>query len=1786
MAVTPIQLDSAIRDSYLRYIETAYRLSDDGVRGERRDILETPGIIFAEPLIEPVLPYDANETIGAVFESVGFNVDLAAAVAYMAFGGDAQTRLRGHQADALRRSLSDGPSHFVVTTGTGSGKTEAFLLPLYARLLREARQWAQREDSNEWWAPGRRGSWRPSRTSRPDRPAAMRALILYPTNALVEDQLSRLRMAFTRHHEGAGEPLYFGRYTGGTLGSGRLPTRLSDGPVRRCAHELSEMNRDADALHDLPLELRSQFASTRNGEMLTRWDMIGAPPDIMATNYSMLNVMLLREREDPVFELTRAWLEDNDEARFTLVVDELHGYRGTSGSEVAMIIRSLLRRLGLDPQSPKLQCIGTSASLGDDTTFVEQFFGVPGADFALLTGTRRQITPPAGGVPTAQLRNILVENLGPEQLEAELATLASEYRFDHLVASACLTDEGVRPRTIKTVAERLFPEEDDRFELVSAILQALSVPQLAGDSGGIPFRAHSFFRLMKGLWACTDTDCTAVDARFRSENRRIGKLYSTPTLNCQCGGRVLELLYCIDCGVASYGGYVIKTEEGDAAGHKYLTALPPVLGSERFRPPDQRPESEYMWLYPDRPLVTDTWTHTAPTGERIRSQFQPVRFAPRLGAVECAIDGQWTRVVHGALPNESPYSMPSMPGRCPHCGAREQRVAVRTYFRGTTRSPIRGHTTAAPRVTQLLVETVMETLGQTPESRKTIVFSDSRDEAARLAAGIELNHFRDLVRQVSVGIVQERSETLVELMQRRFRQEALTPQEEGRIRAQYENDGGDLQFLVNTVEQGHGGDETRARLAAEQARIRNEPVQANWPTLIRLGVDRLVAIGVSPAGINRVSERWWRCFRAPNGEWEPVDGEIARQGRQAFEGDFARQLLDSVYGRSGGADWEALGLAFVVPAVVSPTFLGFDVRDTADILHSTIRILGLADRFPIALQTGNFRQEQHTRPQRLTAYFRAIADSQDIPFEELSQCVLGALSEVGAVNDWILQPGELAVRQIEEGSDVWRCSQCTRVHAHRSCGICTGCSRETVELINDRRTDVDYYAWLARRAPARLRVEELTGQTKPLSRQRDRQRWFKRAFKNEEVELTQGIDVLSVTTTMEVGVDIGSLEAVVLANVPPQRFNYQQRVGRAGRSGQPFSYAITLCRDRAHDEYYFNHTEEITGSPPPEPYLDLRRLQIIRRVVAAETLRCAFRSLPQPPAPAGSVHGGFGRFDAWHASHRDGVAAWLQGVPDVQRIVDGLRVHTEITEVEAGELVGWVRRDLVAEIDEVLEQSHLNSVHLSERLASAGLLPMFGFPTSVRYLYALNVERNQDIRSSVISDRPLNIAVSNYAPGSVVVHDKAVHQCVGFAHWRDEGGRVVATRDPLGSVTRVVQCSVCESVDQVVDFADNDHLACAVCGGTIRVVNLYQPLGFRTLFVTQAFDDRNDGSSSANAPQLGLSAAEDSTFDVEHVHVAVRGGARLYTINDNRRNQFKMFRTDVGVVIPDPELYGDHPPDFGNLADRAPDYTGAIGAIDLTDVITIELRNLNVPGPSGVIDTNSCSTPAGLSALNSYAESLRRACAVELDVGVEEFKVGLQPHLSLDGRTLTRRIFIADSLDNGAGYATYLGTPDRIQALFDRVDAARDEWVGPEHSGRCGASCPDCLRSYDNQRIHGLLDWRLAVDVGNLARGRDLNLAIWTRPAFPEVEALASTINEAQGGCTAMPMGDLPCLVNNRNRRAIVFGHPLWSQHVDFLAEEQVLAREEALASEFEPIFMDLYTFARNRAAVLGQWLG
>ena len=266
---------------------------------------------------------------------------------------------------------------------------------------------------------------------------------------------------------------------------------------------------------------------------------------------------------------------------------------------------------------------------------------------------------------------------------------------------------------------------------------------------------------------------------------------------------------------------------------------------------------------------------------------------------------------------------------------------------------------------------------------------------------------------------------------------------------------------------------------------------------------------------------------------------------------------------------------------------------------------------------------------------------------------------------WVLDTRRLVINLA--GAEVWRCERCAWPHLHADAGVCQHCLSDLPAKANAAVSEIeaDYYAQLAAagRPVTRLACEELTAQTGRTRGQR-RQALFQDIFIEGEPPLPSGIDVLSATTTMEMGVDVGSLLAVLLGNMPPQRFNYQQRVGRAGRRGDPLSVALTVCRQRSHDGYYFKHPQEMTGAAPPAPYLTTDRVQIFLRVIRAEALRLAFAELAANDpnfAPGKNVHGHFGDASFWSQAEQRITQYLADNGAEITAFAESLRKLTRVT---------------------------------------------------------------------------------------------------------------------------------------------------------------------------------------------------------------------------------------------------------------------------------------------------------------------------------------------------------------------------------------------------------------------------------------------------------------------------------------------------------------------------------------------
>ena len=302
----PFKTFDEIRSAFLRYLDSPFRLRYEALMEERRELVDQDHQLYRHPLIEPITPYESSGlSIHEACEHLGVSPDAGEFISRGLFLPN--RTLYRHQLDAWRESR-DGRA-VIVTSATNSGKTECYLIPVFAYLAEQsATSWGvSGPPTPPWW--NSRGAGRTAQRAHEsaERPAAVQALFLYPLNALIEDQLSRIREAcdgpaardwMARNRPG--HRFWFGRYTSATPVPG-LPT--NDNKRAELRRRLRIMEREwaqatASAAARGDNRILNYFQDPAGSEMWSRWDMQDHPPDILITNYSMLNIMLMRGVEE------------------------------------------------------------------------------------------------------------------------------------------------------------------------------------------------------------------------------------------------------------------------------------------------------------------------------------------------------------------------------------------------------------------------------------------------------------------------------------------------------------------------------------------------------------------------------------------------------------------------------------------------------------------------------------------------------------------------------------------------------------------------------------------------------------------------------------------------------------------------------------------------------------------------------------------------------------------------------------------------------------------------------------------------------------------------------------------------------------------------------------------------------------------------------------------------------------------------------------------------------------------------------------------------------------------------------------------------------------------------------------------------------------------------------------------------------------------------------------------------------------------------------------------------
>jgi hypothetical protein len=1377
------------------YITSTYHISNSELVALREALLRAPGAIAQEPYLESAARYAATRR----YDELSIPPAAAALLTRLGERGVIFDPPYEHQARALEVALSPPHRDLVVTTGTGSGKTEAFLLPILGRVAEEA-------------AGGPEGSF---------GVRALRALLLYPMNALVNDQLGRLRgllggEAARWFEEIGGRPMKFARYTGRTLYPGR---RREDADQHRermrgldFYRDLEERARTERGAAAMIAQLRergkwpskpstevgvedgvsSWFGSgpwrqggrwrraverLQDAELLTRHEVQEITPDLLITNYSMLEYMLLRPIERGIFRSTAAYYEEHPSQRLMLILDEAHLYRGAQGAEVAMLLRRLRSRLGLRPD--QLQVICTSASFSNPSAaraFAAELAGRPEGGFEVLTGAKVAAEPSgAGGEEVAEalaavelsalrggdlevraraalpalrlgaLPRYALRLTGPasararlrclvaglEVREVEVTLAGGEGRLGEevlaVLGGACdppwrvwadgeaaeleLTATGARALAGRDPVARLLhgalkglpvagrllnltsgavaasdPERDPSGAGPAQALEALggrlfpgvepararaaadALVELASmaSAGGAPLlaaRAHAFFRGLPGLWACADPGCREAPAGG-GEERPTGALYAQPTRACGCGARVFELYTCRGCGVAFFKAFTFDPDAAEA--YLWPEDVGEVDGVEGVvkpiflaleEPPDARAaEADYLDPRTGR---------LGARSQRARTVWRP---PARAGGVFQA---------------------------CPRCGAQGHDIMDHAT---------KGDEPFQELVSAQLLEQPPRQGVETPlRGRKALIFSDGRQLASRLAGRLQKYSTRDAVRPLLLSGFAELERRLSEAVALEHAYLALLvgcASNEVSLRpAQAPHFQGDLET-------------TRALLAEALPSSARELLEASAEWSGRR-VNAALMSAIYPVLLDRHTG---------------VNALALGALRPRLSGREERELerLPALPVALGAAEGRAALLDLWVQGAASKgaLFLPSTPAEWIDAEEGE-RIGRVKATFP-----GFLREVVGAR------WFRENLQGEG-PWAGFVARVFG---DHPTANGFILRSARLRLQQ--EGVRWRRCERCASAQPEspllgERCAVKVGaayCGGWTRPL--DPLTDP---VFRARKGHLRRHVERvLAGERAPhpyvaaehsaaLNDTNNaatvaRTEWHELRFQDLDVEGPAGevagpIDVLSCTTTMEVGIDIGSLTAVGLRNVPPGRANYQQRAGRAGRRGASLSTVITYCGADSHDQEFYASPAQMVSGPVPDPSLALDNVEIVRRHCFALMLGLfQQRAIPDPSdddAVSASVFESLGMLRGFREGEAEGFSyrglqAWLRG--RAEEVSAALAdIIPEALQAQDPGLVGRLPEELLAALAEAGAGAQRGDLvvdaALAEACAEAGVAP-------------------------------------------------------------------------------------------------------------------------------------------------------------------------------------------------------------------------------------------------------------------------------------------------------------------------------------------------------------------------------------------------------------------------------------------------------------------------------------------------
>ena len=1566
-----------------------------------------------------------------------------------------------HQIMALEAANS-GRDVFVAT-GTGSGKTECFMWPLLAKLATEAR------DNPSSWA--QRG---------------IRTIIMYPMNALVSDQVSRLRKLIgdpdnkflnifrATCGEQARRP-QFGMYTGRTPYPGDEPSQAQD---KHLANTLSRMvspktDEDKGFFHilqkdgkipaktDLETFIRRLRESRHvpdidDAELITRFEMQQYCPDILITNYSMLEYMLLRPRESKIWADTRQWLANNSSNKLLFVIDEAHMYRGSAGGEVSLLIRRLFHKIGI--KRNKAQFILTTASMPNRSKedrdsvleFAKELTSADSANsFCYLTGeleslnslasydiplSKFKLSVPSGfeGNEEDCLKALNIFWSGIEGCPKQFRTVrdAAAWMYDNLPQYKPFFEllKNCRGAAVsfKELATNIFPNasQNDALEAISVLL---SIATIAKDQHGavlFPARMHMLFRGINGVYACVNENCSH---KHTDGALTLGELfYSDGRLVCpHCGGAVYELYNDRRCGALFLNGYILEADLNSPIHATYLWSYSGQLLDKNMKqihlyiPPKDFKQLRKHSVNPIFPCYLDVKSGFI--------DFHDDSLAGRPGI---------RKLYYCKYSAKGKPELVTFP-TCPHCQQELSKMRLTSFSTRGNQSffnLIKAQFQAQPAVAGKDKD-----FGKFPnEGRKVLLFSDSRQRAAKLA--------RDMSEASDTAAVRQLFAIAVDLMEK-------SPEEQS-MREFYDY------FCIaagsRNVQLFHGDDRTEfAKNCTEALRhYRNSSIRKSAYSL-KLSIDnapdvmKKYLLQLFCGGYNTLYDSA-TCWIEPTSQvledtklrLQDYGIDINEQDLIEFFNAWMMNICDSY-----------VALGHIIPDIIRMSmrtnYKGYGLKKDWNFSSTICGIMGWK----------NNSHDANTWQHVLNDMFLDNGQgSSDRLYVDISR----VKPRMSNKHRW------------------YKCGQCSELTPFLLNDRCPICGADNIHCVSDDELMALNF-W---RKPIddalngeRIHVIDTEEHTAQLSYkdQRDdlwsKTEQYEMRFQDLIQDGETPVDILSSTTTMEVGIDIGSLVAVGLRNIPPMRENYQQRAGRAGRRGSSLSTIVTYCEDGPHDTLYFNDPAPMFRGDPRRPWIDTKSDKLIQRHLAMILLQeyLASRNFSLDTLSACEfLDKEIDKFETYIKQYSQNRLQLL--VPQSCKI-DILK-FAKVLMVQLQALKD--KRDNHPELfDEVSSNINQKQKPLLDALYEEGIIPTYSFPKNVVSTYIS--DNNGKLAFQV--ERGMDIAIGEYAPGRAIVVDKQRYQIGGLYYpgsekqqnqMRTPAKKFINDPNYLREIQTCPRCGW-------FGIADEDVKTCPFCGNHNLEMGrqMLRPWGFAPKDAGPIQEAQLEEQYSATQQPLYSTLPESEKMaqvnGYTNIRKAARTNQRIIMLNKGVGDKGFMVCQDCGAAMPGEDasvLRGINRPYRSNYLHGNCPHNNCIN-VDLgydfiTDMLVLEFTLDN-----SQINAQSDNPWLNRAAL-SLSEALRLTASKELDIEFTELVSGYR--LRNNNVASYIDVYLYDSLSSGAGYAVSIAPiiEDLLKNTEDLLAHCK---------ANCDSACNMCLKHYNNQHVQGLLDRFAALDL-------------------------------------------------------------------------------------------------------------